>query len=296
MGLIRAGTCAWADHEEYYPKGLPPGERLSYYARHFPIVEVDSSFYHLQPPKFYAGWAARTPPGFVFNVKAYGAMTRHHREPRPGEEDAGEVIRRFDASVQPLREAGKLKALHFQFPPWFTRSAENMEWIHFCREFFKNDIVAVEFRHQSWFLGAAREATLQLLTRLNAVNVICDEPQVGSGTVPAVVAVTDPRLAIVRFHGRNAKTWYIKAETTAQRFDYLYSREELQGWVGPVQELAAEADEVHLLMNNNRANYAVRNALDIMSLLGLPVPELDERGVPTPPRQAGGKPEQLKLF
>ncbi|HWI61714.1 MAG TPA: DUF72 domain-containing protein, partial [Symbiobacteriaceae bacterium] len=100
----------------------------------------------------------------------------------------------------------------------------------------------------------------------------------------------------VRFHGRNANTWYIKAETTAQRFDYLYSPEELKEWVGPVQQLGAEADEVHLLMNNNRANYAVRNALDIMSLLGLAVPERDERGVPVAPRKAGGKPEQMKLF
>lgn len=296
MTAIRVGTCAWGDHEEYYPKGLPPAERLGYYARHFPIVEVDSSFYHLQPAKFYASWAAKTPPGFVFNVKAYGAMTRHHREPRPGEEDVGEVFKRFDYSVQPLREAGKLKALHFQFPPWFTRSDESLEYVQYCREFFRNDIVAVEFRHVSWFLGANRDETLKDLRRLQAVNVVCDEPQVGSGTVPTVVAVTDPRLAIVRFHGRNAKTWYIKAETTAQRFDYLYSPAELQEWVAPVQQLAAEAEEVHALMNNNRANYAVRNALDLMTLLDLPVPERDERGVPVAPRQAGGKPEQMKLF
>lgn len=295
MAVIRVGTCAWADHEEYYPKGVAPSDRLAYYARHFAIVEVDSSFYHLQPPKWYASWAAKTPEQFVFNVKAYGAMTRHHREPRPGEEDLGEVFRRFEASVQPLKEAGKLKALHFQFPPWFTYKPESLEWVHFCREFFKDEIVAVEFRHNSWFQGANREATLNFLRRIRAANVVCDEPQVGSGTVPPVVAVTDPRLSIVRFHGRNAKTWYIKAETTAQRFDYLYSPAELQEWVGPIrQELEPEADEVHLLMNNNRANYAVRNALDLMGLLGMPVPELDERGVPV----AFGmrKPQQLKLF
>jgi uncharacterized protein YecE (DUF72 family) len=127
------------------------------------------------------------------------------------------------------------------------------------------------------------------------VNVVCDEPQVGTGTVPAVLAVTDPRLAIVRFHGRNAKTWYMKAETTAQRFDYLYSRAELGEWVAPIrQQLEAEADEVHLLMNNNRSNYAVRNALDLMDLLELPMPELDEHGVPRPMLQ--GKAQQMRLF
>lgn len=296
MAVIRVGTCAWSDHEEYFPKGLPPGERLAYYAKHFNIVEVDSSFYRLQPPQWYAAWAQKTPRDFVFNVKAYGAMTKHHREPRPGEEDIREVFRRFSMSVEPLREAGKLKALHFQFPPWFTATSESKEWVHFCREFFAGDLVAVEFRHNSWFQGENREETLAFLRRIRAVNVVCDEPQVGSGTVPPVVAVTDPRLAIVRFHGRNAKTWYIKAEKTAQRFDYLYSREELAGWVGPVQQqLAPAAEEVHLLMNNNRSNYAVRNALDLMELLGLPTPPRDERGVPIPEPRSGS-PEQLRLF
>ncbi|MGE5673095.1 MAG: DUF72 domain-containing protein [Mycobacterium leprae] len=297
MAVIRCGTCAWADHEEYYPKGLPPGDRLAYYARHFPIVEVDSSFYHLQPPKWYASWAAKTPSDFVFNVKAYGAMTRHHREPRPGEENLSEVFRQFDASVEPLRAAGKLKALHFQFPPWFTCTAENRQWVQSCRESFGGDLVAVEFRHNSWFTGDAAAETLAFLRRIQAVHVVCDEPQVGSGTVPAIPAVTDPRLSIVRFHGRNARTWYMKAENTGQRFDYLYNREELQEWATRVHdELEPEAAEVHLLMNNNRANYAVRNALVLMELLGLPVPPLDDRGVPLPPPGKAPKPEQVRFF
>jgi uncharacterized protein YecE (DUF72 family) len=295
MASIRVGTCAWSDHEEYFPKGLPSGDRLAYYARHFPIVEVDSSFYHLQPPKWYQSWAAKTPADFVFNVKAYGAMTKHHREPRPGEEDLAEVFRRFEASIAPLREAGKLKALHFQFPPWFTNKTEHKEWVHFCREYFAQDLVAVEFRHNSWFLGGKQEETLGFLRQIGAVNVVCDEPQVGTGTVPAVVAVTDPRLAIVRFHGRNAHTWYIKAEKTAQRFDYLYATEELQEWISPIQTvLAAQADEVHLLMNNNRANYAVRNALDLMELLGISVPTRDQQGVPI--RWDSARPQQSRLF
>ncbi len=296
MARIRVGTCAWSDHEAYYPPGLPPRERLSYYARHFSIVEVDSTFYRLQPAKWFASWAERTPPDFRFNVKAYGAMTKHHREPRPGEEDVVEVFRRFAASVAPLREAGKLGALHFQFPPWFTCTPAAREWVQFCREFFADDLVAVEFRHVSWFSGENRAATLEFLRRLRAVHVVCDAPQLGSGTVPRVVAVTDPRLAIVRFHGRNAKTWYIRGTTSQQRFDYLYSREELAEWLQPIREvLAPAAAEVHLLMNNNRSNYAVRNALDLMSLLGMPTPPRDARGVPLPPEEAR-RPQQLRLF
>lgn len=295
---IRYGTCAWADHEDFYPPKLPPAERLAYYARFFNLVEVDSTFYALQPQRNFAAWASRTPPEFVFNVKAYGAMTLHHRHPKPGEEDLLEVFKRFAFSIEPLRAAGRLKALHFQFPPWFTCKPESLEHLQMCREFFGSDLVAVEFRHNSWFLPANHARTLGFLRRINAVHVVCDEPQIGSGTVPPVVAVTNQKLSIVRFHGRNAATWYIKAEKTADRFDYLYSREELKEWVGPVRrELAPAAEEVHLLMNNNRSNYAVRNALDLADLLELPVPTRDDRGVPlvteSPPP---GSQIQTRLF
>ena len=81
-----------------------------------------------------------------------------------------------------------------------------------------------------------------------------DAPQVGSGTVPKVVAVTSPELSIVRFHGRNTATWYKKADTTGQRFDYLYTQAELAEWLPAVREAASQAREVHVLMNNNRAD------------------------------------------
>ncbi len=307
LAEIKVGTCAWADHEDFYPGHLKPGDRLSYYARFFPLVEVDSTYYALQPQRNFALWAQRTPDHFRFNVKAYGAMTRHHREPRPGEEDIAQVFRKFDESIQPLRAVGKLAALHFQFPPWFVANTQNRDWLQLCREFFPQDLLSIEFRHRSWFAPAQQPETLQMLTKLDAVHVICDEPQVGSGTVPLITAVTNRQLAMIRFHGRNAGTWYKPARTTAERFDYLYSRAELQSFVPLVADLAGQAAEIHLLMNNNRANYAVRNALDLMNLLGLAVPSLDERGVPvTPPdlnkdvskngeRKKPGY-DQLKLF
>lgn len=282
MGRVLVGTCAWSDHEDFYPPGLPPRERLAYYARFFPLVEIDSTFYALQPARNFALWASRTPDGFVFNVKAYGALTRHHRQPRPGEEDVAALFRRFSESLEPLRAAGKLRAILFQFPPWFTAGPASEAYLRYCREALPDDLLAVEFRHRSWFReGRARE-TLALLSRHGFVHVVCDEPQVGSGTVPLVPAVTNPALAILRLHGRNAATWYRSGKTSAERFDYLYSRTELAGLLGTVSRLEEAAAEVHVLMNNNRANFAVRNALDMMELLGQPVPERDERGVPRP--------------
>lgn len=301
MGNIRVGTCAWADHEQFYPPGLKSGDRLAYYAQFFSIVEVDSTFYAIQPRRYFQTWAERTPDGFIFNVKAYGAMTKHHREPRPGDEDILEVFKRFDHAVEPLKEAGKLRALHFQFPPWFVARPEHVEWLHFCRDFFPRDLLAIEFRHRSWFANPERtEETLQLLRELDAAHVIVDEPQVGSGSIPQVMAVTNRRLAIIRFHGRNAQTWYIKGEKSADRFNYRYSMDELQGFASPVRSLAEEVDEVHLLMNNNRGNYAVHNALDLMQILGQPTPPRDERGMPVADAPSGrgrtGGTEQLKLF
>lgn len=298
MGLIRCGTCAWGDHEEFYPAGVKPAERLSYYARFFPLVEVDSTYYSLQPQRNFALWAERTPQDFVFNVKAYRALTKHDRAPRPGEENRRDVFAKFRFSLEPLMAAGKLKAVHFQFPPWFTCQSENVEYLSECREFFPDQLLAFEFRHASWLAEPRREATLQLLRRLAAVNTVCDEPQVGSGCVPWVPAVTNPHLAIVRLHGRNAGTWYIKdAKTTADRFDYLYSRDELAAMTGPVAELASAAAEVHVLLNNNRSNYAVRNALDMMDLLDLPRPQRDEQGLPVDAQTVPvARPRQSTLF
>lgn len=266
MGAILVGTCNWSDHADFYPPGLKPGDRLSYYARHFPIVEVDSTFYRIQPATYFARWADRTPRDFVFNVKAYRELTWHDRE-KPPEASTFET---FTQTLQPLRDAGKLRAVHFQFPPWFVCTPENRDYILTAREFFPGDQLAVEFRHRSWLTPEHQEATLDLLRENRLTYVVVDEPQIGSGSVPPVVAVTNPDLAIVRFHGRNRATWYKKGPTSGDRFDYLYSREELSEWLPSLRQMAEQTKETHLLMNNNRANYAVVNAKDLMALLGLP--------------------------
>jgi len=282
VGGIRVGTCAWSDHENFYPRGLKAGDRLAYYAQHFNLVEVDATYYHLQPRRNFEKWARVTPPDFVFNVKAHRSMTLHDR-PRPPEATLVETFALFREAVQPLQEAGKLRALHFQFPPWFTRSRESLDYLRWIRELLPEATIAIEFRHRSWFRGPEETAaTLAFLKTLGYVHTICDEPQIGSGTVPPVVAATHPQLAILRLHGRNAETWYRKTRTSGERFDYLYSREELAEWVPPLEALAQQVAEVHVLFNNNRADYAVRGARMMQQLLQL-VPPGDEG--PTPPWQ-----------
>jgi uncharacterized protein YecE (DUF72 family) len=267
---ILVGTCNWVDHERFYPPRIKPTDRLLYYARYFPVVEVDSTFYALMPVRNFEGWAKRTPPGFTFNVKAYRSLTKHQRDAdgQPLDPSASD-FERFHYSLEPLREAGKLKAVHFQFPPWFTASEENLEHLDTCRAVFPDDLLAVEFRHRSWFEGENCERTLAFLKKQEMVHVIVDAPQIGTGTVPPVLAVTNPELAIFRFHGRNRRTWYIKgARISGDRYDYLYSREELAEWTPRIERVAENAAEVHVMLNNNRSNYAVTNAFDFQDLLG----------------------------
>jgi uncharacterized protein YecE (DUF72 family) len=278
---VLVGTSNWSDHQGFYPPGLKPAERIAYYARHFPVVSVDSTYYTLQPRRNFERWCERTPEGFVFDVKAYRELTQHDRDERGRvETPRAETFEKFSYSLEPMRECGKLRAVQFQFPPWFRHSDASFEYIATVREFFPDDLLAVEFRHRSWLEDESAERTLEFLRAHELAFVMVDEPQLGSGTVPPVVGVTNPDLAIVRFHGRNAETWYKKTASSTERFKYLYTQEELAEWLPAIERVRTEAKEVHLMLNNNYGNYAVRNAVDLMDLLGQSTPELELPDLP----------------
>jgi len=271
MSRIYVGTSSWADHTNFYPPDLPSNQQIRFYAQHFPIVEINSTFYRMQPARNFQLWAERTPPGFLFDVKPYRQLTWHDREHPPDEQ----VFDEFRRSLQPLREHGKLGAVTFQFPPWFVFRPQNVDYTRRCRETLPEDRVSVEFRHRSWLEGDHVPKLLDTLREHGIALTVVDEPQVGSGSVPTVLEVTNPELALVRFHGRNAKTWYKKVERTADRFDYLYSEDELKEWVPNMARLGAQ--ELHIFFNNNRDDYAVRNARQFTQLLQGTLP-----GVVTP--------------
>src|SRR5205807_1098192 len=146
---ILVGTTNWVDHENFYPPELEKGrrqrEKLSYYARFFPFVEVDTTFYGIPKPQVVDGWVERTPESFRFNVKAYRSLTRHEREagkPRP---PTAEEERDFKAALEPLRAAGRLTAVIYQFPPWFKDSPSARDVCAEARERHPDDVVAIEF-------------------------------------------------------------------------------------------------------------------------------------------------------
>jgi uncharacterized protein YecE (DUF72 family) len=260
---IYVGTSSWSDHTDFYPEGLPKNQQIRFYAQVFPIVEINSTYYRMMPERNFRLWAERTPPGFVFDVKPFRQLTWHDRKNPPQDE----VMDEFRRSMQPLRDAGKLGAVTFQFPPWFTFLPSNVEYIQQARESLPDDRVCVEFRHRSWLDGDHVPHLIETLRDYGVGLTVVDEPQLGSGSVPTVLEVTTPDLSLLRFHGRNYKTWYKKVKRTADRFDYLYSEEELEEWVPNVAKLAGEAQVLHVFFNNNRADYAVRNARQLTALL-----------------------------
>jgi uncharacterized protein YecE (DUF72 family) len=272
---LRIGTCSWADEalsKHWYPRGTPAGERLAYYAQHFDTVEVDSTYYRLPAEEMVRRWAERTPDDFVMHIKAFGLMTRHPvklealppdlrdeaptddrgRVERPSREFRGEVFRRFLEALEPLRSAGKLGGILFQFPSYVVFKDRSLDYLRWAREQVGDDEMLVEFRHVSWLDEENRAETLRFLEELGAANVIVDSPRIegAKNLSPTVVALTTST-AYVRFHGRNASTWNKRGGGASERFDYLYSDDELREWVTPLRELAGQAEQAYAFFNNN---------------------------------------------
>jgi uncharacterized protein YecE (DUF72 family) len=294
---ILVGSCSWTDPSliacgRFYPRGVGSAEaRLRYYATQFPIVEVDATYYAPPSERNSRLWAERTPDDFVFDVKAFASLTTHHattdrlppelRGALPPELGAKRrlAFSELDAAfldlvwelhrqaLAPLAEAGKLGAVLFQFPPWFTATDANRDYLRSIPARLPGWTAAVEFRGGGWMAPDAAAGTLALLEKAGLAYVCVDEPQVERTSTPPVVAATAP-LAYVRLHGRNAETWGITSGAASDRFKYLYSDEELEEWVPQVGELRRQADSVHVLFNNNYEDWGMRNARRMAQLLG----------------------------
>jgi uncharacterized protein YecE (DUF72 family) len=310
---IRVGTCSWADEaltKYWYPKGVPPGERLPYYAEHFDTVEVDSTYYRLPVEEMVERWAERTPDGFVMHVKAFGIMTRHPvkveqlppdlreaapkddrgRVDRPPREFRAEVFRRFRAALEPLRAAGKLGGLLFQFPPYVVPKEASLDYLAWAREQLEDDNMLVEFRHRSWYEDDQREETLRFLEEHGMSHVVVDAPRSGGKNVPLTVQALTTPILYVRLHGRNAETWNVRGRSAAERFDYLYPEEELAEWVDPLRELSQQAAEAYVLFNNNnRSRVGGREVAQAPTNAEMLRELLTKNGVPVSSPPAGAR-------
>ena len=287
---IRVGITAWTEPSlvaagTFYPAAAnTPEARLRHYASRFPIAEVDATYYATPSPRNAGLWVERTPDGFVFDVKAFRLLTGHPTPPdalwgdlRAELSEAQrakpsvyalelphhvvmEALRRFLAALEPLRLAGRLGAVVFQFPRYVYPSDRVFaHLVHIAQELGPVR-AAVEFRQARWLDDQHRDRTLAFLADLDLAYVCVDGPQGFTSSIPPVTAVTTADLAMVRLHGRNRTTWERKGIRPAERFAYDYTDAELAEWVPRIERLADQAAQVHVLANTCHADFAVRAA------------------------------------
>jgi uncharacterized protein YecE (DUF72 family) len=278
--MISIGLAGWGDHDQLYVTGIRPKDKLAAYSRYFSVVEVDSSYYAIHKDSLFERWASETPAHFSFLVKAYQGMTGHNRQAY-SEAEKSDLFRSFTESIQPLIAAGKLKAVLFQYPPWFDCTRANVAELRAAKERMDGIPVALEFRHESWFYGAMRDKTLGFMRDAGWIHSICDEPQVAPGSIPTVLQPTHEELTVVRFHGRNAAGW--KSTDGARdwrevRYLYRYNEDELLEWKERLLKLEAGTREICVIFNNNSGGDAADNARQLMELLRMETRE-------APPRQ-----------
>ncbi|MEU6991370.1 DUF72 domain-containing protein [Streptomyces sp. NPDC046465] len=279
MSEILVGTCSWTDRAllagGWYPPGLRDSAgRLRHYSGRFPVVEVDSTYYALPQIRNSHVWAERTPDGFRFDVKAFSMLTGHRTRQaalppdlrgRPaGPELVDEVWQRFRDALEPLRAAGRLGTLLFQFPPWFTPGSRARDALAECARRTAGWPVAVEFRHPDWWSESRRPGTAALLSDLGLAAVAVDTAQGLPHSMPPVTPVTAPRHAVVRFHGRN-EAWGTGSKE--DKFRHTYTEAELAQWLPRIRHLAERSEEVHVLFNNCCADASVRAAETMSRLL-----------------------------
>lgn len=270
--MIHIGLTGWGDHPDVYDLSSSKKEKLIDYSAHFPIVELDATFYAIQPERNIRKWIAETPNNFNFIVKAYQGMTGHHRGKLPYA-SVEEMYNLFRLSMTPLQEAGKLAMILVQFPPWFDCKKENVNEIRqVCKQLHGFDI-AVEFRHQSWYSPAFRQQTLRFLTDMNVIHSVCDEPQAGEGSIPFVPVTTRSDKVLLRFHGRNVPGW---RNTTGDdeawrkvRYLYNYNDTELLEIQLAVEKISQETSETFVIFNNNSGGHAAQNAIKLQKLLNI---------------------------
>jgi len=290
-GKILIGTASWSDPgfvERWYPKKMPAGERLGWYAQHFELVEVNSTFYSVPEPRMVERWCAATPKDFTFDVKLHQLFSFHSTSAkllppelqRRAETDAKgsakptpelqeSVLKSFLRSISIIRSAGKLGALLLQLSPAFSPRKHQLSELEPLIEMLTGYELAIEFRNRNWAIGEQLESTIEFLRNHRAIFVNVDAPASDHFTImPSDIdEVTNSNAAYLRLHGRNAKA-YTTGKTVAARFDYAYSEPEIEEVADRSKKLAHKARNVHVIFNNNNLDYAPHAALRLRKALG----------------------------
>jgi uncharacterized protein YecE (DUF72 family) len=246
----------WKGH--FYPERTSKQNMLGYYAAHFNAVEINSTYYTIPSAASFVGMDRKTPPGFTFVVKAHQNMT-HTKQDDPGAFEA------FRASIGPIVESGKLGCILAQYPWSFRNIPANVERLQEFRERVGGLPAVVEFRNAEWI----EDETFARLRELDLGFCCVDEPQL-KGLMPPV-AVATSNIGYVRFHGRNFEKWW-QHDQPHERYDYLYSEEELSEWTPRVKQLEQATDRMYVFFNNHFHGNSAQNAQQFAKMLGVKIP------------------------
>jgi uncharacterized protein YecE (DUF72 family) len=290
-GKILVGTASWSDPgfvERWYPKKLPAGDRLAWYAQHFDLVEVNSTFYSVPEPRMVERWCAATPDAFTFDVKLHQLFSFHSTKAkllppdlqRRAEADAkGNVkpsrdvqealLRVFLRATAIFRSAGKMGVLLLQLSPAFSPRKHELSELEPLIGMLDGYELAIEFRNRNWAIGDQLQSTIDFVRKHAAIFVNVDTPTSDHFTVMRsdMDEVTNSNVAYLRLHGRNAKA-YITGKTVAARFDYDYNEKEIAEVAARSRKLAREARDLHVIFNNNNLDYAPHAAIRLRKALG----------------------------
>jgi uncharacterized protein YecE (DUF72 family) len=265
---------------------MTAAERLAFYASHFSTVEVDSSYYAILSEDVARLWVERTPPGFIFNVKAFAWLTQHPAEtsrlpaairielpaelkstPRiqhPPAELLSLAFQMFWSSLTPLRETGRIGVVLFQLPPYLMWRQSNLDYLAGLPQRLPGAAIAVEFRHPSWTENAQRQKETLRFLRDHGLGYVAVDVPARAGLKPTLATTGD--YAYIRFHGRNDENWFKRNLTPAERFKYLYAERELAEWAGRLKQLTG-VRRSFAIFNNCYSNFGIMNATTMSEML-----------------------------
>ena len=290
-GKILVGTASWSDPgfvARWYPKKLPAADRLPWYAQHFDLVEVNSTFYSVPEPRMVERWCVATPDGFTFDVKLHQLFSFHSTpakllppdlqsraetdakgkvKPTPDVQEA--LLKVFLRATEIFRSAKKMGVLLLQLSPAFSPRRHELNELEPLIGMLNGYELAIEFRNRNWAIGDQLQSTIDFVRKHGVIFVNVDAPASDHFTVMRsdVDEVTNSNVAYLRLHGRNAKA-YITGKTVAARFDYDYNEQEIAEIADRSRKLARESRDLHVIFNNNNLDYAPRAAVRLRKALG----------------------------
>lgn len=255
VNTIKLGTSGFSFQEwigTFYPEGTKKEDMFMWYVKFFDTVEINSTYYRIPPEKVFASLEEKTSDSFEFIIKLNKEST-HDRS------NSSEAVKALHESVAPLKTRGKLKGFLAQFPYTFKNISTNRNFLRVLKEDCQSVPLFVEFRNKSWLLPAVHEYINSL-----GIHYCCvDEPAL-PGLLPQQ-SVTTAGVGYVRFHGRNTQTWWDSSK--GDRYDYLYSENELSEWLKRIREIGNKVSKTYLFFNNCYMGNAVKNAKTMADLL-----------------------------